>query len=455
MLLNGVVTVRIDYGREGLDVELPEKHAPTILRAKQPVPLSDPISAIRDSLRNPLGARPLAEQCRAGGLTGDGRGTPHPPPDKLQVGIAFNDVSRATPNDLIIPAIVEELREAGVRTENITLFNATGTHRQSPRQELEEILSPELVCTFRIVQNDCEAPGGHRFVGRTSGGTEVRILEEFLNQDIRIATGFIEPHFFAGFSGGGKAVVPGLAHLDTILHNHRAHHMDHPDATWGKTVGNPLWEDLAEAASFADPVFLVNVAMTGSKEIAAVFAGDREAAHNRGCSFVADHSFAPVDQEFDIVLTSNSGYPLDLNLYQAVKGMSAAGRIVRPGGEIIVAAECWDGLPSHGLFAKLVMEAESPEELLSQLHTKRWAVRDAWQAHIFALLRQKARITLVSSGLGPDDVPEALCSWAPTVEEALEAAAPGGPKAAGERPTLCVLPEGPLTIPTLTAPRKV
>ena len=451
-----MVTIAIDYGRNGLDVQIPKGYATEILRAGQPAPLADPLSAIRAALRKPIGSAPLADECLAAALKEDQRGGSDHRPEELRVGIVFNDVSRATPNELIIPAIVGELLEVGVQSENISLFNATGTHRMSPRAELEETLSPDLVRDFRIVQNDCEAPGAHRFVGTTTGGTEVRILEEFLDQDIRIATGFIEPHFFAGFSGGGKAVVPGLAHLHTILHNHRAHHMDHPDATWGKTVGNPLWEDLAEAASFADPIFLVNVAMTDSKEIAAVFAGDRRAAHRAGCAFVADHSFAPVDRQFDIVVTSNAGYPLDLNLYQAVKGMSAAARIVRPGGEIIVAAECWDGLPSHGLFGKLVTEAASPEALLSQLHTEEWAVRDAWQAHIFALLRQKARITLVSSGLGPDDVPEALCSWAPTVEEALKAAAQSRPAGGGSEPdgapSLCVLPQGPLTIPTLSMP---
>jgi lactate racemase len=448
------VKIEIDYGRDGLDVEVPDEWEPVVLRAPQPKPLPDPRRAILEALRSPVAGLSLRE--RAGGTPEARAGAPP------RAGIAFNDVSRATPNDIIIPTIIEELVAGGVEPVNITLFNATGTHRTSPAEELEGILSPGLLRDFRIVQNDCEAPGAHRHAGTTAGGTEVRILEEFLAQDIRIATGFIEPHFFAGFSGGGKAVVPGLAHLETILYNHRAYHMDHPDATWGKTVGNPLWEDLAEAASFADPVFLLNVAMNSEKRITAVFAGDRREAHAAGCEFVAAHAMAPVRRTFDIVLASNSGYPLDLNLYQAVKGMSAAARVVRPGGEIIVAAECWDGLPSHGLFGRLVTEAVSPEELLTRLRSEEYAVRDAWQAHVFALLRKKARITLVSSGLGPEAIPKALCGWAPTVEDALKAAArrigaaadagadPGTHSdAGGPKPSLCVLPDGPLTIPEL------
>ena len=313
-----------------------------------------------------------------------------------------------------------------------------------PRIELDSILGANLAGRFRIVQNECEADGAYTHIGTTRAGNEVRVLSEYLRQDVRIATGFIEPHFFAGYSGGGKAVVPGLAHLTTILANHGAGHMDHPDATWGKTAGNPLWEDLAEAASFADPVFLVNVTLDSNKDVTGVYAGDRSAAHEAGCREVARHAIVPVDHAFDIVVTSNSGHPLDLNLYQAVKGMSAAGRIVRDGGEIIIAAECWDGLPSHGLFADLVRGAESAGALLKRLRTEEYR-RDAWQAHIFALLRSKARITLVSDGIDPADLPRALCELAPTVESALRSAA----LRLGRTPSVCIMPDGPLTIPVL------
>ena len=308
------------------------------------------------------------------------------------------------------------------------------------------MLGTRLARGFRIVQNDCEAPDAHTLVGTTGAGNEVRILTPYLREDIRVATGFVEPHFFAGYSGGGKAVVPGLAHLSTILHNHGPHHMDHPQATWGRTVGNPLWEDLAEAASFADPLFLVNVTMNRRKEVTGVFAGERVAAHREGCRQAAHDAVVTVDREFDVVVTSNSGYPLDLNLYQTVKGMSAAARIVREGGRIIVAAECWDGLPAHGLFARLVREAESAEALLDRLRGEDLRVRDAWQAHIFALVRRKVKITLVSGGIPASEVPRALCDSAGSVEEALEAAACDRPAGI---PSVCFLPDGPLTIPVI------
>ncbi len=439
--------IAIAYGRTGLTVSVPAEYRPVVLRGASAPPLDDPRGAIVRALREPMGCEPLAR------LAAEAvRRTQEKDGGEPRVGIVFNDITRATPNELIVGGVIEELLRAGVSERCITLFNATGTHRTQTREELEEILGAELVQRFRIVQNECEAPGAHTHVGTTSGGNEVRILTEFLRQDIRIATGFIEPHFFAGYSGGGKAVVPGLAHLSTILHNHGPAHMDDPDATWGRTKGNPLWDDLSQAAGFADPIFLVNVTMDGEKRVTGVFAGDRLAAHEAGCLAVEKHAVVAVDGEFDIVVTSNSGYPLDLNLYQAVKGMSAAARIVRPGGEIIIAAECSDGVPSHGLFGRLVAEAESPDALVARLRTPEYQVRDAWQAHVFALVARKARITLVSNGIRPSEVPQALCRQAASVEDALQTALQTATAIRSEdAPSLCILPDGPLTIPVVRA----
>ncbi len=432
--------IRIAYGKQGLDVEVPDAYHPVVLRSSVDEPLADPQAGLRSALRDPI-ASPSLRQIAA-------RAIERIPGGRVRAGIVFNDISRATPNDVILPVIIDELLEAGLPDNDITLFNATGTHRQNTIEELRTILSDDLVRRFAIVQNDCTANEAHTEIGTTSAGTRVKVLTQFLDQEIRVATGFIEPHFFAGFSGGGKAVVPGLAHLDTILHNHGPHHMDHPDAVWGKTDGNPLWEDLAEAAAMAEPVFLVNVTMTADQRITAVFAGDRVEAHSNGCKHVARHALVPVDCAFDIVVTSNAGYPLDLNFYQAVKGMSVACRIVRPGGHVIVAAECWDGLPDHGLFATLVMEAGSADELLDRLRGDELRVRDAWQAHILALLRTKAGITLVSDRLIAGDIPHALCGWAPTVEDAVRNVA----ARMDHVPSICILPDGPLTIPVLSAP---
>ena len=435
--------VEIAYGKSGIEVEVPDRWHPVVVRGAQTTPLLDPRQSLADALANPIQSVPLAQIVE--GLRRDRMASES---QRLTAGIAFNDVTRATPNDLIVSSIVEVLLKAGMAPQDITLFNATGTHRTNTPDELRGILGEEISSRFRVVQNECGAASIHTHVGTTKGGNAVRVLTRFLEQDIRIATGFIEPHFFAGYSGGGKAVVPGLADLTTILFNHRAAHMDHPEVTWGRTTGNPLWEDLAEAASFVDPIFLVNVTMNSDKAITGIFAGEHNEAHRLGCAEVERHASVAIDREFDIVLTSNSGFPLDLNLYQAGKGMSAAARVVRTGGEVVMAAECWDGIPDHGLFAQLLAEAGTPEELLERVRSPKYRVQDAWEAHILALVRTKARVTVVSEGLQEADLPPMIVEKAKTVEEALSIAA----ERIDGTPSLCILPDGPLTIPVATSP---
>jgi len=261
--------------------------------------------------------------------------------------------------------------------------------------------------------------------------------------DIRILTGFIEPHFFAGFSGGGKAVMPGLALLETVMNNHNAQNIDHCQARWGVTNGNPIWEDVMDAAKMCLPLFLLNVALNRDKEITAVFAGDLEKAHEQGCAFVKDLSMCPVAEVFDIVITSNSGHPLDLNLYQTVKGMSAAAQIVRQGGSIIIASECWDGIPEHGEYGRLLDEAKNPDGLLEKIRQPGFTIQDSWQAQIHALVCKKADVFLYSHNLSDEQISNAFLKVCRSVENTLaELLRRYGPEV-----SICILPEGPLTIP--------
>jgi nickel-dependent lactate racemase len=295
------------------------------------------------------------------------------------------------------------------------------------------------------VQNNARAADGHVRVGRTPGGNEVWILREFVECDLKILTGFIEPHFVAGFSGGGKVVMPGLARMDTVMHNHGARNIDSPRSTWGLTEGNPLWEDVRAAARLARPGFLVNVALNRDKAITAVFAGAWEKAHERGCAWVKERAMVPVAEPFDIVLTTNSGYPLDLNLYQSVKGMSAAALVVKPGGGIVIAAECWDGIPEHGAFGELLRQAQNPEELLRTVRAPGYSQEDMWEAQLLALVREKARVYMYSDGLSDEQIHgshlEPCRSIEATIAELLRECGPGA--------RICVLPEGPQTIPYL------
>jgi nickel-dependent lactate racemase len=275
-------------------------------------------------------------------------------------------------------------------------------------------------------------------------GTPALVNKLAVEADVRIVTGFIEPHFFAGFSGGIKGLVPGVAGMKTIMSNHGARNIGDARSSFGILQGNPLWEDLRDAALRVGGSFLLNVTLNEQRQITGVFAGDIIKAHAFGCEFVRKSAMQKFDAPFDIVVTTNSGYPLDLNLYQGVKGMSAGARVVKQGGTLILAAECREGVPAGSPLDKLLRSASGPEEILAMLNTPGFLRAEQWQAHIQSLVQQKAKV-LVHSSL-PDEVVRAAhltpChDIGATVNELINANANGA--------RVAVLPQGPLTIPYL------
>lgn len=417
--------IRLAYGKSNLDIRLPGKLKVEVVEPQYRGGLTDQKGAIVAALRKPIASPPLSELVKPG----------------RRIGIVFSDITRATPYNLILPAILDQLE--AVADKQIILFNATGTHRSNTREELCRILGEEAVKRFKIIQNDAADAESHTLLGTTSRGNRVSILKSFMECDIRILTGFIEPHFFAGFSGGGKAVMPGLALLETVMNNHNAQNIDHGQSRWGITNGNPIWEDVMDAAKLCMPLFLVNVALNRDKEITAVFAGDLEKAHEQGCAFVKEVSMCPVPEPFDIVITSNSGYPLDLNLYQTVKGMSAAVQIVRQGGSIIIASECWDGIPEHGEYGRLLSEADNLDGLLEKIRQPGFTIQDSWQAQIHAVICRKADVFLYSHNLSDEQISNVFLKVCRSIEDTLEELL----KRYGPEASICILPEGPLTIP--------
>ncbi len=423
--------IRLAYGEKGLDVSLPDDASVTVVEPVFVPAVPDQAAAIAESLARPTGSLPLRR--RVG------------PTDT--VAVVFSDITRPAPSALIVPAVLGELAAAGVPRERITLFNATGTHRSNTRAELVGMLGEGVVSGYRIVQNDARAVGAHVAVGTTRSGNEILILREFAACSFKILTGFIEPHFFAGFSGGGKAVMPGLAHLDTVLRNHNARNIDDPEATWAVLDGNPVRSEIEEAAAFVRPDFLVNVALNRDKRVTRVFSGDVVAAYRAGTGFVRATAMAEVASPFDIVVTTNSGYPLDLNLYQAVKGMSAAARVTRPGGSIVVAAECRDGLPDHGSFGRLLREAASLDGLLSRIRTPGFAMDDQWEAQILALIVKRADVYVRADGLAPEQITMAGLLPCTSVDATVRTLL----GKYGTHARICVLPEGPQTVPYCTS----
>ena len=283
------------------------------------------------------------------------------------MAISVCDITRAQPRPQMLRAILEEMPE--VRTEDITVFIATGTHRGNTAAEVEAMLGPDLAGELRVVMHDSRDSESLTYMGETSNGVPVLLNREWVESDFKITTGFVEPHFFAGFSGGPKMVAPGLAGLDTVMVLHDAKRIGHPRAVWGVTDGNPVHHDVREIARLTGVDFALDVTLNRDQQITAVFAGDLSVEHAAACEAARRDAMQPVEALFDVVVTTNSGYPLDQNLYQSVKGISAAAEVVKPGGQIICVAECRDGLPDHGAYAAILAEKDSPGELLEMINS--------------------------------------------------------------------------------------
>lgn len=418
--------LQLAYGRTGLALELPDNLPITVIEPKFVPGLPDEQAAIEHALRRPLGTPPLTDLVR--------------PDDR--VAVVFSDLTRPMPNDRVLPPLLAELARAGLPDDQIVLVNALGTHRPQSQAELKQMLGAALTDRYRIVQHNAWDDAGLLAVGPNRCGRLVRVNRAYLEASVRILTGFIEPHLFAGFSGGPKAVLPGIADVETILDNHGAAMIAHPQATWAVTEDNPIWEEMLAVALSTAPTFLLNVTLNRQRQITGVFAGDLQEAHRAGVDFVRQTALRPVPAQFDLVITSNSGYPLDLNLYQAVKGMSAAALIVKPGGDIIIAAECWDGIPDHGEYKRLLWEARSPEDLLARVMAPGFRCHDQWEVQVQAQIQRKARVHVYADGLSDEELRRALVIPCRSIEATVAEILRQKPEA-----TIAVLPDGPQTVP--------
>ncbi len=416
---------RLAYGQGHRAVELPADRT-TVIEPRHAPELPDERATLQTALEHPVECPPLRQWIRPGG----------------RVCIAFTDSTRATPNDRLIPWLLDYL--ADVPADRITLLNQLGTHRPNTRVELARMLTPSVLERYRVLNHEPENPDALVPVGRLRDGTPALVNRHLVEADLRIITGFIEPHFFAGFSGGPKGILPGCAGLSTVLSHHGPRNIGHPNATFGVTDGNPLWEELRDVALQAGPAFLLNVTLNERRRLTGVFAGQLVDAHRAGVAHVRRSAMCPVNTLFEVVVTSNSGSPLDQNLYQTVKGMSAAARILKPGGTLIVASECREGAPANSSYERLLRESRDATDLLRRLRQAHHVIPDQWQVQIQAQIQLRARV-LLHSAL-PEDVVRA-CHLQPcadigrAVRDALDQAGPSA--------RVAVLPQGPLTIPHL------
>lgn len=423
--------IGIRYGKVDLTLDLQDDANIHVVRSQPAAPVHDAETAIRRALKTPIGLPPLAELVRA----------------HDRVVLVFSDITRPVPNDILIPNILREIGH--VPKDRIVLLNALGTHRPQTPEELSLMLGQDIVRDYRIVQHDANDQASLVQMGQSSCGSPFWLNRQYAEADKRIVTGLIEPHFFAGFSGGPKAIVPGIAGLETILANHSPHMLASPGATWACTEGNPVWMEMHELAVKAGPAFLVNICITSDRRIAGVFAGDLTEAHAAGCEYANTHAVRHVASPADIVVTSNAGYPLDQNLYQAVKAMSVAARVVRPGGHIIVAAECRDGVPDGSHYQRMLRQARSPEEAEARLLASGTVEPEQWQVQVQLAIQRHATVHLKSDGLSDDEIRAALLEPCHQVEETIEDLR----RRLGPEARICILPDGPHTIATLVGPR--
>lgn len=410
------------YGQDELTVELPE--TAVVIEPEDLPGIKEDLKAIDEALHNPIGSPPLKEMVK----------------ETDTVAIVISDITRPTPNHILVPALIKALDY--VPLENFVIINGTGTHRDQTKDEFVQMLGTWIVDNIRIINNSCHDKESLVNIGRSKFGCDVYLNKEYVNADFRIVTGFIEPHFFAGFSGGPKGIMPGIAGIDTITTFHNARMIGDPRSTWGNMIDNPLQEMTREINRMCKPDFMLNVTLNMDKEITAVFAGELYKAHDIGCSFVKEHAMVPCKERFDVVITSNSGYPLDQNLYQAVKGMSAAHKIVKENGTIIIAAECSDGLPNHGNFASIFTLADSPEELLEMINDPSFKMFDQWQVQKQAVIQTWADV-YVYSRLSDELVTGAMLKPCHQIEQTIADLQ----TKYGKEMTIAVLPMGPLSIP--------
>lgn len=418
--------IKLAYGRNGLNISLPDERTTVIEPAYVPG-LPDQEGALRTVVRDPVGSRPLRQLVSS----------------DQTVAISVCDITRPMPIALVLPVVLREL--AHLPREQITILIATGTHRKNTPEELAGMLGQDVVDGYNVINHDAFDANNLVLKGHTSEGIPIWLNRHWAEADIGITTGFVEPHFFAGFSGGPKMVAPGLAGFDTIMRLHNSEMIGHPKATWGVIEGNPIHDAIREISEITGVDFAVEVTINRDHRLTSAYAGDPKLVHRAATRFARTMAMQPVDAPFDIVVTTNSGYPLDLNLYQAVKGMSAAAQVVKRGGTIICAAECSDGVPEHGRYNEILSSAGTPSELLEMICAQGYDRHDQWQVQIQAQIQAHADVQLKSDYLTHQQIRAAHLTPVDDIEAAVEAAT----QLHGPDSRICVLPEGPQTIPYL------
>jgi len=417
--------VRLEYGRKGLGVELPDKHVVRTLAYKDASPLPNPTQAVCNAVASPIATPPLKDLAAG----------------RSNTCILICDITRPVPNELILRPMLETLESAGIPRDEILILIATGLHRPNLGDELVEMVGQQIADTYRIENHDGENLAAHTYLGESPRGVPIWIDSRYVEADLKITTGLIEPHLMAGFSGGRKVICPGIASLETIKVWHGPDFLEHPKADCGFLDGNPVHEENTWIAQQVGCDFIVNVVIDDQRRPLKVVAGDMIAAFHEGVDFVRDVVTDTVDEEVDIVVTSGAGYPLDTTFYQSVKGMTGALPIVKQGGTIIIAASLTEGIGSQP-FQELFEEHSNLDVFVERILGRDYFKMDQWQLEELAKVRRKAKVKVVSDGLPAEILNRLFVESASSVEEAVSDSLLDH----GDQATIAVIPKGPYVL---------
>lgn len=418
-----MANIKLPYYKGHIDCNIPNELIGAVLTSQTEhyVPEKSETELVRDALNNPIGSIPLCELAK----------------DKKHIVIISSDHTRPVPSHITMPIILEEIRKYN-KDVKISILIATGMHRASTHEELVAKYGEKIVNEETIVMHDAYVDEDMTFKGILPSGGELWVNKLIDSADLLMSEGFIEPHFFAGFSGGRKSVLPGIASKKTVLWNHNAKFIANKNSRAGNLQDNPVHKDMLFAAKAANLEFILNVVLNGEKKVIKAFAGDLEQAHAHGCALVKE--IAHVDPVYsDIVLTTNGGYPLDQNIYQTVKGMTAGEACVNPGGVIIICSSCADGTGGE-FFYKLLADNPSAEVAYQKLNDvePQNTEFDQWEAQILARILCKAHVIIVSEHCDPAIIKGMHIDHAYTLDEALEKAR----TLKGQDTKITIIPDG-------------
>ncbi|MCS7111925.1 MAG: nickel-dependent lactate racemase [Ignisphaera sp.] len=423
-----MTVVLFPYGRGYVEVDLPGSRVYTV-QSMYPEGVfgTEAVKLVDNSLSKPIASKRIED------IVGS----------DSKVAILITDKTRATPNKILLERVLVRLRWRGIPRDSIKIVVATGLHKPHTYSEIVELVGEDIASEYIVESHDSDDAKNLVYLGRTSYGTEVHVNKSVVDSNIVIGVGLLEPHFFAGYSGGRKLIVPGVAGTSTVYQNHSYGMLNNPKADYGFLEGNPVHEDMVEASRLVKNYrYILHVILDRSKKMVDVFAGDVYEAHKVGVETLNRYARIEVPYEADVAVVSNGGYPLDRDLYQSVKGMVTASRVVRRNGVIIVLSECIDGV-GHEHFRELASMDKDPAKILKHIELNE-PLRDQWQVQKLAQVLLKNRVVVVTKNVSHSILEEMNLIPASSIEEAIKVACTETPCS-----RMVAIPEGPYVIPSL------